>query len=295
MKKVIVTGATSFLGIELVVRLQNEDVDVHVVIRSESNTKRLNYRAPDTTIHIHDGTQESLINIFSIVRPDTVFHLAGKYIREERQEDIETLFESNITFGSQLLAAASNSGVKSFINTGSYFQFSDKNETPINFYGATKNSFATILDYYAKLNKFLATSLIIFDTYGPGDWRKKLFPNIVKAIENNLPLATPSNETRIYPVHSADVIDCYLLAADLLAKKPENITNRSFAVRDEEPHTIDEIIAAFERIGGKKITIKRGDWPEPKRQIKHTWYGSTLPNWQPKYSLTDGIQSMLED
>ncbi len=295
MKTAIVTGATSFLGIELVSRLRNEDVDVHVIIRFESDTERLNYRAPDIKIHIHDGTQESLISIFSTVRPDTVFHLAGKYVREERQEDIETLFKSNITFGNQLLAAASNSGVTSFINTGSYFQFSDKNETPINFYGATKNSFATILDYYARLNKFAATSLIIFDTYGPGDWRKKLFPNIVRAIRNDLPLAIPSNETPIYPVHASDVIDCYLLASDLLTRKPEHIANRSFAVREKKPYTIDEIIATFEKIGGKKITIKRGSWPKPKREIKNIWYGSTLPDWQPKYSLPEGIQSMLEN
>jgi nucleoside-diphosphate-sugar epimerase len=295
MKTAIVTGATSYLGIELVTRLIHENIKVHIIKRTKSDTIRLISRAPDVNIHTYNGKQSSLTNIFLNVRPDIVFHLASKYVREEEPEDIETLITSNITFGSQILAAAENSSVKSFINTGSYFQFSDKNKPPVNLYGVTKNSFIKILDYYSSLNKFSATSLIIFDTYGPGDWRKKLFPNIAKAIQNNSPLPTPENEILLYPVFYADVIDCYLLAAKKLTNKPKDIAGKSFAVRGKNPYKIDEIIALFEKASGKKVLIKHGKWQKPSREIKNIWRGKTLPDWRPKHSLLEGIQSMLKE
>ena len=295
MNTAIVTGATSFLGIELVARLAHENFEVHVIKRTKSDISRLISRVPDINIHAYNSTQKSLTNIFSIVRPDIVFHLAGKYVREEEPEDIEELILSNITFGSQILAAASNSCVKNFINTGSYFQYSNNKSLPINFYGAAKNSFINILDYYADLKKFSATSLIIFDTFGPGDWRSKLFPTIAKAIKHNLPLSIPKHEILMYPVYYADVIDCYLLAAKKMARNQRDVAGEVFAVRDNKPYKINEIIAAFEKISGGKILVEYGDWPKPSKEIENIWRGTTLPGWQPKYSLLEGIKSMLEE
>ncbi len=295
MNTAIITGATSYLGIELVARLTHEGFKVHVITRAKSDTTRLISRAPGINIHTHNGTQRSLIKVFSTVRPDIVFHLAGKYVREEEPEDIEELIASNISFGSQVLVAASNSGVKHFINTGSYFQFGNNKTPPINFYGVAKNSFMNILDYYANLKKFSAASLIIFDTYGPGDWRSKLFPTIAKAIKHDVPLSIPKNEILLYPVYYADVIDCYLLVAKKLTGHQRGVAGKNFAVRDNNPQTIIDIIEAFEKISGKKILVKYGDWPKPSKEIESVWRGITLPGWQPQYSLLQGIKSMLKE
>ena len=295
MKTAIITGATSYLGIELVVRLVREGVRVHVIIRTDSDVARLILRSPGIDIHTHDGTQSSLQNIFSIVRPDTVFHLASKYVREEEPEDIKALISSNITFGCQVLEAAGNSSVRNVINTGSYFQFNDGGKPPINLYGVTKNLFTKILDYYTRSKKFSSTSLIIYDVYGPRDWRKKLFSSITKAINNNLVLSIPKNEIFLYPVYYTDVINCYLLAENKLTNEPESISGRCFAIRDQNPNKISEIITIFEKVSGKKILVKRGDWPKPAKEIENIWYGETLPGWQPDHSLLNGIKSMLKE
>ena len=295
MKTAIITGATSYLGIELVVRLVREGVRVHVIIRTDSDVARLILRSPGIDIHTHDGTQSSLQNIFSIVRPDTVFHLASKYVREEEPEDIKALISSNITFGCQVLEAAGNSSVRNVINTGSYFQFNDGGKPPINLYGVTKNLFTKILDYYTRSKKFSSTSLIIYDVYGPRDWRTKLFSSITKAINNNLVLSIPKNEIFLYPVYYTDVINCYLLAENKLTNEPESISGRCFAIRDQNPNKISEIITIFEKVSGKKILVKRGDWPKPAKEIENIWYGETLPGWQPDHSLLNGIKSMLKE
>ena len=68
-----------------------------------------------------------------------------------------------------------------------------------------------------------------------------------------------------------------------------------FAVRDNNPYEINEIIAAFEKISGEQILVKYDDWPKPSKEIKSIWRGTTLPSWRPKYSLLQGIKSMLEE
>ena len=117
MKTAIVTGATSYIGLSLINRLLSEGIEVHAIIRDQSNTKRLFERLNNQNINIYDGTQQSLINIFSKILPDTVFHLAGQYVRDEKPRDVEILVNSNILFGCQLISAILNSSVKYFINT----------------------------------------------------------------------------------------------------------------------------------------------------------------------------------
>ena len=295
MNTAIVTGATSYLGIELVARLTHENFKVHVIIRDTTNISRLIARVPDVNIHTHNGTQKNLNNIFLNVRPDIVFHLASKYVREEVSENVEALILSNILFGTQLLEASANCNVKRFINTGSYFQFSNGQRPHVNLYGAAKSAFTKILSYYNNLNKFYSTTLVIYDIYGPSDWRIKLFPNIAKAVKNKLPLSIPRNEIFLYPVYYADVLDCYLLAANKLIYEPEDISGKYYAVRDKTPCTISEIIEVFEKVSGDKVIVKKGGWPKPEQEIDNIWRGKTLSGWKPSHSLLDGIKSMLKE
>ena len=92
MNTAIVTGSTSYLGIELVARLASKGFDVHIIKRKKSDVTRLISRVPDIHIHTYKDTQSSLANIFSTVRPDIVFHLAGKYVREEGPENIQKCY-----------------------------------------------------------------------------------------------------------------------------------------------------------------------------------------------------------
>lgn len=294
METVVVTGANSYLGIALVERLSQMNISVHIVARPKSDISRLIQRAPSVNIHNYNGKQSSLEKLLEESRPDTIFHLAGKYYKEDKPEYITSLIDSNITFGSQLLLASLNSSVKNFINTGSYFQFSGHNESAVNFYGATKNSFNEILDYYSSLEKFLSTTLIIFDTFGPNDWRQKLFQAITKAVKTNEVMPIPAGNVLMYPVYIADVIDCYILAAQKLASKPNEIINKCFAVRGNEETSIKEIIRIFEQVTNKKLYTEIGAWPASTREIKNIWRGSTMSDWRPKHNLAKGIEKMLE-
>ena len=96
IKKVIITGATSYLGAELAQRLVGMGVEVHAIQRAQSNLKRLNTLETSINVYRYDGNIDALRELFESINPDVVFHLAGKYIREERSSDFDNLIAANI-------------------------------------------------------------------------------------------------------------------------------------------------------------------------------------------------------
>lgn len=119
-KKALVTGATGYVGSQLVVGLLSDGWEVHIIVRESSNLDQLSDIKDDVITHIYNGGFEQLSIIMSRILPDVVFHLASMIVAEHNSEKIDELISSNITFGSLLLESMSVNGVKNFINTGTY-------------------------------------------------------------------------------------------------------------------------------------------------------------------------------
>lgn len=301
MKSALVTGAGSFIGHELVKRLAARSIPTHVIVRPTSDTTRLQALPTPPKIHVMDSAAGSLVDIINSASPEMVFHLAGAYQRDESPQDLPNLIQSNIQFGAQLLDAVcrhqentAGNPIKGLINTGSYFQYYNNEKNPLNFYAATKNAFEEILNYYAGRYGLASLTLVLFDTYGPSDWRLKLLPAIRDAQANGTDLNLPKNDLLLNFVHADDVIDCYFAAAEKLIKGAPGIAGREFAVRDAQDIRISELVAMFEELGPGKIKTNWGKWAAPDREIDVPWQGACLAGWQPKISLPDGIRQMIE-
>ena len=292
--RAIVSGATGYLGVELSARLAIDGVDLHAILRPESDAGRLLNRVPDIALHRYDGSQSGLSAVLATVQPDTVFHLAGKYVRDETSADVPELIAANITFGSQLLEACRRTGIKRFINTGSHLQFCDHGTGAVNFYAAAKGAFAEVLAYYSGLGVFRTTSLILFDTYGPGDWRHKLIPTLAAAQKQNIGIPLANEALQLYPVYVSDVVDCYLLAAQILKDDPAGIHAGDFAVRGAEPSTIGDLVRTFEHVSGRPVPVVRGAWADQTDKFRPIWRGTTLPGWEPRHVLKEGLRKCIQ-
>ena len=118
----LVTGATGYVGYHLAEKLLQDGWEVSLLIRPGANTKKLDGLPKSPMVYKHPGDTKSLIEILKEARPEIIFHLASQVQGEHLPEDVEALIRSNILFGTQLLEAATQSGVRYFVNTGSYWQ-----------------------------------------------------------------------------------------------------------------------------------------------------------------------------
>ena len=91
-------------------------------------------------------------------------------------EDLKKLSDSNILFGNVILENLEVMGVKKFINFSTVWEnYDGKKDNYFNLYSVYKANFTRIINFYKKkLNNISFLNLIISDTFGENDKRKKL-------------------------------------------------------------------------------------------------------------------------
>ena len=164
MKSVLITGITCYIGSEIARRLVADGVEVSGIVREGSQLQRLSPFQDQLTLFKTDGSQGSVDDAVSKSNADVIIHLAGFYTWEHSPEQVAELIDANITFGTKILEAAKKCGIKRLINTGSHIQYYEsETANPANLYGATKQAFVDILDYYGQFEGFDVLSLIILE------------------------------------------------------------------------------------------------------------------------------------
>ena len=170
--KILVTGATGFIGGHLVQRLLNDQHEIHALIRPETDQNQLK----PTIVHTHLGSTQNMIEIIQDAQPDAVIHLASLFIGEHKSSDVEALIKSNVVLSTQLVEAMSINGVHQLINVGTSWQhYANADYNPVNLYAATKQAFRSLLSFYLETSNLRVINLELFDTFGPNDRRDKLF------------------------------------------------------------------------------------------------------------------------
>ncbi|MBM3565483.1 MAG: NAD(P)-dependent oxidoreductase [Alphaproteobacteria bacterium] len=295
MQKIFVTGGASYLGGRIIGRLCAAGSDVHALVRPSTNRGRLPQVSRGLSIHEHDGSTDSLVSIMERIRPDAVIHLAGKYVRNHAAADIADLVRDNILLGAQLLEGMRAADVRKIIHASSFFQnFDSSGYRPFNLYAATKQAFEDVLLYYSDAEDMTAVTLVLFDTYGPGDWRPRLVQAMIEAYRTGKSMPVPADDPVLDLVHADDVADAFLLALDLIAHAPEKVRGGRFAVTSGRHLKLSEIISTFEKVIGRPLPRTPGQWPVALRRISEPWSGPVLPGWSARISLEDGFRSTLE-
>ncbi|MBM3952791.1 MAG: NAD(P)-dependent oxidoreductase, partial [Rhodospirillales bacterium] len=156
MNRVLMTGAAGYVGHRLARRLAGDGIAVTALLRPSSDRSRL-AKVPGLTVREHDGDLDALVAILADAKPEAVFHLAGKYVREHARADVAGLMRDNILFGVELLEAMRAAGMNRLVHAATYFQHMDGSAyRPLNLYAATKQAFEDMLSYYVAVHGFSA-------------------------------------------------------------------------------------------------------------------------------------------
>lgn len=287
----LITGATGFVGSMLTRKLLATGWRVHVLVRPSSNFARLHDLLDGITVHVYDGTIESLRQIIADMKPGVIFHLASYFVAQHQPEDISSLIASNVLFGTQLLEAVAALCGVCLIHTGTYWQhFEDASYNPVCLYAATKQAFEDILRYYTEVSSVRAIGLHLFDVYGPHDPRAKIFSLLHRLGIENKPLLMSPGEQLMDFVYIDDVVVALEMAAQLLLAN-EGIRNETYAVSSGKPIPLREVVELYCATTNKTLPIIWGGRSYRPREVMRPWStGQLLPGWAPVISLEEGIR-----
>ena len=146
MKRIVVTGATSMIGVALIEECLRHDIEIYAVVRSSSGKAG---RLPlSEKIHLTDCSLENLPDLPGRIPGgcDTFYHIAWGNTGEARNKSTE-LQSRNIFYTLQAVRAAAELGCSRFIGAGSQAEYGPMDvekispDSPVNPstpYGASK-------------------------------------------------------------------------------------------------------------------------------------------------------------
>ena len=295
MKSVLITGATSFLGLQIISQIQSQNIELHIIARPTSDLSRIP-NLDGLQCHTYDGSVNSLVTALQDAKADVCINLAGTYVREHNSGDIDSLIDSNFRFGGHLLEAMKESRTEYLVNAGSTFQyFHSENSAPLNLYAAIKQSLFNLISYYAESSDLTYVNIILPDVYGPSDWRPKIMTRLVEANLKEIPLELVDRETILGLVHVADAAEAFIYCARQLMNKQNTFAGKCFGVDIGNRFRLDEIVQAVERCCEQHSIVNWGTYATPERHVKVPWEGPTVPGWKPKITLENGINQLVEE
>jgi len=240
-KKYLISGGSGFIGSHLAKKLVDLGNEVHIIIIPSCNIDLLKGYEENIIFHEYDGTFHSLDNALVNSKPDVVFHLASVFISQHQPIDIDNLILSNILFGTHLVEAIVQNGVRKLINTGTSWQHYNNSEyDPVNLYAATKQAMEDIIKYYCEADKLYAVHLKLFDTYGPNDPRPKLLNLLKKAILTGEVLEMSGGEQLIDLVYIDDVVEAFYIASEFIFNT--KYINCSYGISSNSPIKLKNLI-----------------------------------------------------
>ncbi len=289
--RVLVTGASGFLGQHLIPMLMAHGHDVACLTRRPDALPAawhalLRGRAEPTGQHLRSLCAE--------FKPEVVVHLAGLYVTDHHFEDIAPLLDANLLLGGHLLEAMHESGCNRLVLAGTSWQhYQGADYRPANLYAATKQAFSTLAEYYLDAAGFSLLELHLYDSYGADDPRKKLINLLKNSAKNADTLAMTSGEQQLHLVHIEDVARGFVMACEQVAMLTPG-ARRVYRLPATQPVSLRELVDQFNRANpNHPAQIAWGARPYRAREIFHPWEDApSLPGWSPTIGLAQGLRGL---
>lgn len=295
--RILVTGATGFVGAQMVRVLLAAGVEVAALVSSGGNRDRLDGAIEH--IRLIEGRLSDVPHLKSALaefRPDACIHLAwyaepGKYLYAA--ENVPTLQHSLM-----LLETLIAVGCPQVVMVGTCAEYDtdvgylreDSAVKPATIYAACKLSMCQIGQFMAAAAGINFAWGRLFYLYGPMEDQRRLVPALMNALRRGEPFpATVGEQVRDY-LHVEDVASALWILA---REKQTGIFN----IASGMPITIRQLMETTGEIVGHRELIQFGALPyrqwEPlficgdNRKLKAV-------GWTPKYALREGLAQTAE-
>lgn len=288
--KILITGASGFLGTHLFQRLCPISGEVHATSRTQRPTLEGGPLWWQTNLEDLEAVRRLLANI----KPDIIFHMSGLASAIQSVEFVLPTFHSLLTSTVNLLTVATEIGCQRVVLAGSLNepQSEDPEMIPSSPYAAAKWAGSA---YGRMFHALYGTPLVIvrtFMTYGPGQDSRKLIPSVVLSLLQGESPKLSSGKWKADWIYINDVIDGFLAAAQMPQIEGATLDLGSGALV-----TVRELVEMVAKFVGCSTQPLFGALPdrvfEPARKAEVLKTFEKL-GWNPKVSLESGLQQTVE-
>ena len=296
--KVLITGASGFVGSHVARLLVAEGCEVYALVRESSNQWRIQDILPSLHLWQSDLLAFENVNTYlQEIKPELCIHLAwyavpGKYLNS--QENLDSI-QASINLLSQLAEL----GCKRFVGIGTCFEYdlslgylSESSLTkPITLYAATKVALSTILQQFAQITEMEIAWIRLFYQYGPMEDERRLIPSVISSLLRDEVVKTTKGEQIRDFLHIEDV------ASAIWAVAKSNVSG-VVNVGSGQPVTVGQIALELGNLLGKPDLIHLGALPYRPNDPMFICANNELlrkkTDWTPKYNLTTGLKNTIE-
>lgn len=300
-EKVFITGATGFVGANLVKKSLVEGAEVSINIRKSSDTWRIRDLLKDVSVVYADLAEyEKMNDALTRIQPDVIFHTAV-YGGSAAQNDFGKIIESNICGTMNLLRCGKNARCNLLVNTGSSSEYGIKKRAmkesdvlePITDYGVSKAAATLFCQKAARTDNLPVITLRLFSPYGPYEQNSRLVPSVIlAALQKKPPRISSRNFVRDF-IYIGDVMEAYRAVLEI-----KNPGGQIYNIGSGAQQTVGEITDIIVRELGNEVTCETGlpqAWAKepPCWQADITKAASEL-KWKPNVSIQEGLGKTIE-
>lgn len=295
-ERVLVTGATGFVGGAVAQRFLATQADVHLTSRRKDLPAFGSHK-----VTWHQGDLADRVWVNSLMRelsPHVIVHCAS-YGGFHWETDVSEMVSSNVWATTNLIEAAEQASVRAFVHSGSSSEYGPS-ETPMHedmclrpttMYGATKAAATLLCCASAKATGLPATVLRLFSPYGPGESDSRLVSSVIlDCLEGENPKVSSGNQARDF-VFIDDVVDAYFSA--LTSPLVGEVIN----VGSGQQSLVRDVVLRIVQLAGNDV---RPEWGAREGRVFDTasWQADIAKarhvlNWVPSKTIDEGLKRTI--
>lgn len=291
-KRILVTGATGFIGKHLLEALGASEAEVAVIVRDDGCAVRAARK------YVGDVHDVSFIN--NAMRdwlPNVVFHLAGARARVLGWDAFSETLETNLFGSSNLLFAASEiSSLERIVVLGTAEEYGNNlapfnemmRESPISAYSFSKQCASHLAQLMHRCFGLPVVVLRPSVVYGPAQCSDMFLPALIQSLLRGKAFdMTRGEQTRDY-VFVED-----LVGAILKAGYCKGIEGEIINIGSGEPIIISQLVGNVEDLLGCSGLVRRGALNYRNGEQMEYWLdiskAKEMMDWVPRTSMQNGL------